>query len=386
MDRLTCSLKNYAWGSRTALAELAGRPSPSAQPEAELWVGAHPEGPSSLSREGAARSLAEVIAADPERELGARLARCGVTALPFLLKLLAAGRPLSLQAHPDRATAALGFAREEASGLPISDPRRSYKDALDKPELVVALGPFRALAGLREPAAVLAELGRLAPPRAEPWLDPMVAALVEGHLARALELAFSLAAAHPAEHQRFASAHPRLAELASLCPGDPGVLAAWLLEPHTLARGEALFLGPRVLHAYLGGLAVEVMRASDNVLRGGLTDKHVDLVELARVLDVRPGGAARVAARRLAEGHARYAPPTDAFALERLEPGDRALELEGPALVVCVRERVGLRAGQRALELGPTEAAFVAASDGVVRLEGAGEAFAAVTAEPQGGS
>lgn len=380
MDRLWCSIKNYAWGSRTALAELAGRGAPSALPEAELWVGAHPAGPCELERGGARRTLAELIAADPERELGPALAARGEGALP-LLKLLAAGRPLSLQAHPDRDAAERGFAREQAAGLPLGDARRSYKDPLDKPELVVALGPFHALAGLREPAASLAELSRAGLAH-EAWLEPLASALAAGQLTRALELAFELAAARPDELERLSRAHPRLAALAAHYPRDPGLLVSLLLEPVSLERNEALFLGPRALHAYLGGLAVEVMRASDNVLRGGLTDKHVDVAELVRVLDGRVGGALRIEPRRLAEGRARYEPPTDAFALERLEPLGSALALEGPALVVCVRGRVALRAGDALLELSPTQAGFVPASDGVVLVEGHGELFAAVPAGP----
>ncbi|MGQ0573498.1 MAG: mannose-6-phosphate isomerase, class I [Pseudonocardia sp.] len=299
MDLLDNPVRPYAWGSRTVIAELLGRPSPSAHPQAELWFGAHPADPSRIVRDGRPRSLVEEVAADPAGTLGADRAQRWRERLPFLLKVLAADEPLSLQAHPSARQAADGFARENAAGIALDAPERNYRDASHKPELICALTPFHALVGFRDPAATVELLRALNVPvlsahvellAAQPdadglralfttWitlpqsmLDKLVPAVQEGCVRLAGDGGFETEARS-------------VLELSERYPGDAGVLAALLLNRVTLAPGQALHLPAGVLHAYLAGAGVEIMANSDNVLRGGLTPKHVDVPELARVLD-----------------------------------------------------------------------------------------------------
>ena len=162
MDVLTNPVRRYAWGSRTGIATVTGRPAPTAEPEAELWMGAHPAAPSTTVRYGVRRTLPELIAADPDAELGRPVHRDHGARLPFLFKLLAADAPLSIQVHPDQAQARTGFDREEAAFIRRDDPRRSYPDPYHKPELVCAVSEFDTLCGFRdatESAELLAGLG-----------------------------------------------------------------------------------------------------------------------------------------------------------------------------------------------------------------------------------
>ncbi|MDR1786934.1 MAG: class I mannose-6-phosphate isomerase [Treponema sp.] len=230
---LDCVVKHYPWGSESLLPALLARPNPDSTPWAELWMGTHAGGPS-LVRGPDGTTV-------PLSEFRPRAGGPPVGELPFLFKALAAARPLSIQAHPSLAQAREGFARENAKGIPLDSPARTYKDPNHKPELLCALTPFRALCGYRAPE--------------EPPSDE----------ARALA-----------------------AELAALYPGDPGADAPLRLNLVTLAPGEAFFVPPGTLHAYLSGLGLEVMACSDNVLRGGLTEKHIDREELARIVNAAP--------------------------------------------------------------------------------------------------
>src|SRR5689334_5181275 len=284
---LTGVVRPYAWGSRTILAKLQGRPVPSEGPEAELWLGAHPGDPSTVSGPEGPVSLATLIAEDPKGQLGPEVAGEFGSRLPYLMKVLAADAPLSLQAHPDAEHARRAFAAQEA------DPAapRNYTDAYHKPEMLVALTPFDALCGFRAPdvsAAVLDELDL-------PSLAPVVAALRAG--VAGLRDAVRMLLNWPAEDRRplidaviaaaqagTTSSHALALELAGHYPGDPGVLVALLLNHVRLEPGEAIWLPAGNLHAYINGAAVEIMASSDNVLRGGFTAKRVDVDELLRVL------------------------------------------------------------------------------------------------------
>lgn len=282
MERLVNPIREYAWGSRTAIAALQGRPVPSPGPEAELWVGAHPSDPSRLEPTGT--PLPEVIRARPVATLSAPVVDRFGPRLPYLLKLLAAAAPLSLQAHPDADRAAAGYAAEEAAAVPPDAPQRRYVDPYHKPELLVAVSEFRALCGFRDPAesaALLAGLGL-----AE--LAPVLAALrgrdLRGALAWLLRAPGASVVGRVVQAAATRPGYELVGELAAAYPGDRGVMVALLLNQVTLAPGEAIFMPPGNLHAYLGGTGVEAMASSDNVLRGGLTPKHVDPAELLRVL------------------------------------------------------------------------------------------------------
>ena len=363
MDRLQNTIRPYAWGSTTALPELLGT-EPTGEPQAELWMGAHPGAPSRLDRGSGPVSLADLVAADPAGELGEATVAAFGPRLPFLLKLLAAGSPLSLQVHPDLDQAAAGFAEEEANGVPLDAPHRNYRDTNHKPELICALTPFDGLCGFR-PAAETAELlDALGVDELKPYADllrarPESDALREVFtavltaepeaMARTVARAAASAARRAAEEpdHRFAGAWAACVDIAREYPGDPGVIAALLLNHVRLAPGEALFLGAGVPHAYLEGLGVEIMANSDNVLRCGLTPKHVDVPELLRVVRFESGDPGVLRPEPTADGAEVYATPIDEFQLSRYLPADGAAPVglpgDRPQILLCVRGRVTLR-------------------------------------------
>jgi mannose-6-phosphate isomerase len=357
--RLRNPVQHYAWGSHTVLPELLGAPSPSAEPWAELWIGAHARAPSEAWVGGAWRSLRRWIEDRPVPVLGERMAARFGAQLPFLLKLLAAERPLSLQAHPDAARAAQGFADEECAGIPPGAPERRYADPNPKPELVCALGPFEALCGFREVAQLRAAARALGAPAFEAVLDAAPAAARPGELLAALlrlppeerrRVAAELAARAAAGDGR----DPALAWLVRLhdaYPGDVACAAPLLLHPVRLARGEALFLCPGELHSYLHGSAIEIMAASDNVVRAGLTPKHVDVEELLRVLNPEPSPPRPVAPVPGGPGEEVYSPATEWFRLAWLRPGAGA-----PLPVQVARGAEVLLCLEGAGELAPSDA------------------------------
>lgn len=382
MEHLTGALRAYPWGSRTLLAELRGTPSPAAQPEAELWFGAHPAGPATVD----GRGLDEVIAADPVGALGQRVVDTFGPQLPFLVKLLAAAEPLSIQAHPSREQAEEGFARENELGVALGDPRRNYKDPHPKPELIVALTPFRALAGFRPPeqtaelfqALRVAELDRYAsmlptgsPTDGEGDMRALFTTLISlpSQARETLIDAVADAARRIVSGERdgevaewIVDAARVFVELTQRYPGDVGALAALLLNVVSLEPGEAAYLGAGQLHAYLTGLGVEVMANSDNVLRGGLTPKHVDVPELVRVLDFTPLVSPRAATEETVDG-TRFTLPVQAFdvTVSSVRPGQSLrVTSDGPSILLCTAGRV--RSGE--FELGPGDAAWIPASEG----------------------
>ena len=289
-------IQEYAWGSRTMIADLLGRPSPSDVPQAELWMGAHPKAPSDVVTGCERRSLAAEIEAAPANTLGKRVSKQFGGRLPFLFKVLAAAEPLSIQAHPTLAQAREGFARENEAGTPIDAPHRNYRDDNHKPEIICALTPFWALNGFRPPdtiAATIAEMGvgEIGPETAALALKPnedgmkaFFSALMTMEVSRqrrAVEQAVEFAARRTGQ----ADVWDWTLRLNEKYPGDIGVLSPFILNLLRLEPGEAMLLHAGQLHAYLDGLGIELMANSDNVLRGGLTPKHVDVPELLRVLD-----------------------------------------------------------------------------------------------------
>ncbi|MBI2709264.1 MAG: mannose-6-phosphate isomerase, class I [Actinobacteria bacterium] len=362
MDPLVPVVQTYAWGSVDAIANLRGV-EPTGEPQAELWFGTHPNGPARIERGGAEPLLADVIAADPAGELGPVVVERFGARLPFLAKVLAAARPLSLQVHPTQEQAAAGHAREEQQGIARDAPHRTYRDTSHKPELLCALTPFEALCGFRSIERTLALLDDLAVPelaaaagaireRGAAALTPVVTALLEqppttsAPMVRSLGLrAGTLEATDPvlAWVRRLAAAHP----------DDPGVAVALLLNHVHLGPGEAVHLPAGHLHAYLQGTGVEVMAASDNVVRGGLTTKHVDIPELARVLDPRPVEVRPMRPRPVDGVESVYDTPDDEFIVSRLDlPPGTAVDRQtaGGEVLLCVEG--GARVSGRALPCG----------------------------------
>ena len=405
MDRLTNTVRPYAWGSTTAIPEFLGLP-PTGEPQAELWMGAHPGAPSHVDRGSGAQALPDVIASDPEGELGPEAVRAFGPRLPFLLKLLAAASPLSLQVHPDLDQARQGFADEEARGVPLEAAHRNYKDPHHKPELICALTPFDGLCGFRRATEAADLLSALDVDGLKPYVDILRAtpegdALREvltalltadrdemaGTVAEAARAAAKLSASPDASAAgSYALAYAAYASLAHHYPGDPGVIAAMLLNHVRLQPGEALYLGAGVPHAYLDGLGVEIMANSDNVLRCGLTPKHVDVPELLRIVRFEPGDPAVLRPEAGPGGEERYEVPTDEFQLSRyvLAPGAPACPLEDrtPQILLCTAGHVVLRdaeggTGQLTVERG--QSVYVRAGKRVVAT-GDGTLFRATVA------
>lgn len=383
MDRLTNTVRPYAWGSTTAIPYLLGV-EPTGEPQAEMWMGAHPGAPSRVDRGIGPQSLAEIIDEDPEDELGADSVRAFGPRLPFLLKLLAAGSPLSLQVHPDLAQAKEGFADEQRRGVPIDAPHRNYKDANHKPELICALTPFDGLCGFRRPAEAAELLAGLevdglkpyvdilrAGPEADALREVLTAVLTADKHAMAETVGEATAAAERLGKAGgpHADAYTAYAGIAHHYPGDPGVIAAMLLNFVTLQPGEALFLGAGIPHAYLNGLGVELMANSDNVLRCGLTPKHVDVPELLRVVRFEAGDAGVLRPEASASGEEVYETPIDEFRLSRyvLAPGSAPVTLGArtPQILLCTAGTVVLRdaSAGRELTLAPGRSAFVPAGE-----------------------
>ncbi|MBL9039236.1 MAG: mannose-6-phosphate isomerase, class I [Archangium sp.] len=373
-------IKPYAWGSTTALAALQGREATGA-PEAELWVGAHPASPSTIHETGA--SLAAHIAQHPESTLGAASLKHFGPTLPFLLKVLAAAHPLSLQAHPSRAQAMSGFARENSLGVPLSASTRNYKDENHKPELICALTPFHALCGFRKVDASLALFRGLG----------VSVPLLESRGLRAFfEQLFSGSAdvkALVAQVAERCTTHPAAgfeaecrwgARLAAQYPGDAGLLGALVLNLVTLAPGEALYLPAGNLHAYLEGVGVELMASSDNVLRGGLTPKHVDAAELLAVLDFHDGPVPVLTPRGAPE--AAYETPAPDFHLSRIDASTPVtLRRRGPEVVLVTQGQVSVSTPVQTLVLEQGTSAFIGADEGAVRVSGEGTAYRATVGQ-----
>ena len=392
MQLIRGAIRTYAWGSRSAIADFTGRPAPTAHPEAELWLGAHPGDPAHLEGPRGETSLLDAISADPQAQLGSAVRDRFGDVLPFLVKVLAADEPLSLQAHPSAEQAVEGYRREDRAGVGLNSPIRNYRDRSHKPELLVALSDFEALVGFRPAARSVALLRALE----VPGLDPFIGLLADQSDASGLRALFTtwITAPQPdldvlipavlegavsymrSGAKEFAPEIKAVLELGERYPGDAGVLAALLLNRISLKPGEGIFLPAGNLHSYLQGMAMEVMANSDNVLRGGLTPKHVDVPELLRVLDFTQVVDARVRTHR--DGiELAYDTPTVEYAacvltLDGEHLGhqvDAPSHHGGPQVLVCTEGSVVVRCKSDEIHIQRGGAAWVAADDGAISVE-----------------
>ena len=389
--RLRNPVRRYAWGSYTAIASLQGRATPTREPEAELWLGAHPSAPSEVLFLGRWRSLLEVIEIHPAELLGTSTVRRFGTRLPFLLKVLAAERPLSIQAHPDATQARRGFESENAAGIPLDAPHRNYRDANHKPELLCALTDFEALVGFRHADAIVDLIERL-PLRS---LTAELAALREDATPNGVRRFFSDLLSLPLVRRQIvtselveAAAGTReraeyawIARLAQEHPGDIGLLAPILLNLVRLRPGQAVFLAAGQLHAYLGGVGIEIMANSDNVLRGGLTSKHVDPKELLHALTSVPGAPSLRAGIPVDPIESTYDAPAVEFELSVLNlHSNNSIERAtngGPEVLIAISGEAVLEppTASEAIRLRRGESAFVAGSIEGYRIAGHGTVY-----------
>jgi mannose-6-phosphate isomerase len=400
-------VRDYDWGSSITLARMQSRPA-SGRPEAELWMGAHPAAPSALrAPDGAEHGLDALVTAHPEALLGADVAARFDGRLPFLLKVLAIARPLSLQVHPGPERARAAFAGEvELPG------EHRYVDPYAKPELLYALDPVDALCGFRPAAQAARLLDLLDGPRGAAVAAPLHDCRPgpDGDETACLEAAFQILVTWPEDDRpAFAadmarearrllqdcgplgsgglSAQDRRAltwvsRLAHQHPKDPLVVAPLLLDLVMLRPGETLFVPAGAPHAYLHGTGVEIMASSDNVLRAGLTHKPVAVEELLHVVDGRSRPQRDVPEVALGPGEVAWRPPVPEFQLTRLRPAGEPLAADprvtGPQVLLCTGGEVTVQcAGAGDLVLRPGASAFVGAGAGPVVVHGSGEVFRA---------
>jgi len=392
---LLSPIRPYAWGSRSFIASLQGRATPSETPEAELWLGAHPGDSSEVELQTGRQPLTDWLANNTEGALGAEVATRFDSELPFLVKVLAAATPLSLQAHPSRTQAREGFAREAAQGLALDAPERSYRDARHKPELIAALTPFQALCGFRP----LEQTRRLFSDLNAAELTPHLAPLSSADPSTALRATFEgLLTASAEERARLSRATAERARerasygghftreflwatrLYQLYPDDIGVTCALLLNLIELAPLQSLYLPAGNLHAYLEGAGVEIMASSDNVLRGGLTPKPINIPELLRVLDFAEIDPVPLAAELSADGEHIYQTPAEEFRLSYFELTESVTPQRhhGPEILLVTQGLVRLESGSVKLDIPSGQAAFIPAAVEKYRLSGASQVFRAV--------
>ncbi len=377
MDHLTPVVFTDSWGSHVAIASLQGRGIPSPEPESELWMGAHEAGPSVTDRPGAP-DLAAVVAADPVGELGEWCVEHFGARLPYLLKVLAPGRAISIQVHP---TAERARAVRAVTGDTV------YVDDEAKPELLLAIAPFEVFVGMRpfdevdEVAAALG-VGRLTAivrraAAAEDRLQAVLAGVLATPPEEAADLARQVVAACvrlEASEGELGAASAAIVAVAEDHPDDIGLVVLLLMHHRVLQPGEFIDVAAGVLHSYVRGLGIEVLANSDNVVRAGLTSKEVNVAELLRVVEPLADGIPG-RGRSVEPGLEVFDTASDRFRLHRVTPG-RPLPADGsPRIVFCLRGEVSLSSRSGTLELGDAGSAFVPAGEGPVVLDGAGEVY-----------
>jgi mannose-6-phosphate isomerase len=349
-------LKHYAWGSKDVIPQLLNRPNPNREPVAELWMGAHPHSPSTVALPSGPVGLDKLIAENSVPMLGKPVALRFGNKLPFLWKVLSAAEPLSLQCHPDARQAAAGFAK----GV--------FRDAAAKPEMIVALTPFYALKGFHSPEGIARSFKNLPHPGLERALDALAS---QKDLRAFLRALFELAPQQKIELVRAiaAAAGGWIDELHARYPGDVTALSPLLFHEVELRPGQALFLEAGELHAYLRGTAIEIMGNSDNVVRAGLTQKHVDvelLLDIGNFQPEKPQVVKPVIGELL-----HYRAPTDVFELiHKPGPGKAMRHRNAIDLVLSLQDRVSIRSASGTLHLDKGQSAVVPAAAGDYEITG----------------
>jgi len=382
MKKMHNNVQNYAWGSTDALTTLYGVPNPEGKPMAELWMGAHPKSSSTVKDEnGNEQSLREIISADLAGNLGNSVAaRFGE--LPFLFKVLCAEQALSIQVHPSKAAAEVGFAKENAAGIPLDAAERNYKDPNHKPELVFALTPFQAMNGFRELADIKSLLQAVA--GAHPDIDAFIAQPDMANLQTLFASLLSMQGAQKTQALdvlraalKTHSGQPweTISSIAVDYPDDSGLFSPLLLNVITLQPGEGMFLYAETPHAYLKGVSLEVMANSDNVLRAGLTPKYIDIPELLANLKFESKPASTLLTQPIVQGKELNFPiPVDdfAFSLHELSSAPQTLAQNSAAIIFCVEGETVLNKDQQQVTLKPGESCYIAANESPVQASGSG--------------
>lgn len=371
-------IQGYDWGSHDALTTLFGIPNPAGKPQAELWMGAHPNGCSEVVLAGQAQKLSTLIENTPAAVLGeATQARFG--SLPFLFKVLCAEKALSIQVHPSKAQAEAGFAKEEAAGISPKAANRNYKDPNHKPELVFALTPYQAMNGFRAIPAILALFERVKLPALAELVAALAASQNEAGLQHFFHQLLVLEGARKEEALAgllaFAAAHQDeetfalITSLAAQYPGDVGLFSPLLLNVVTLQPGQAMYLDACTPHAYVRGTGLEIMANSDNVLRAGLTPKYIDVAELLDCTRCLPKPDDQILLAPRMEGAVQhFEVPVPDFTFSVYPAGEHQLTTASAEILFAIDEAVILKRGDDTLRLEKGQSAFIPAATGRYQL------------------
>ncbi|MDR1768332.1 MAG: mannose-6-phosphate isomerase, class I [Propionibacteriaceae bacterium] len=389
MRLLEGTIQRYDWGGKDAIPRLLGQ-EPDGGPYAEYWLGAHELSPSRTS-DGA---LNELVRRHPD-VLGQASEDTWGSQLPFLMKVLSAARPLSLQAHPSREQAEAGFARENAAGIPLDAPNRVYADDWPKPETIIALEEFETLCGFRDPAetarlfaslGVADELESIMRPLterggaaclAQVFLDVLS---LDGDRQRLIDLVAAAAMEHRDDAGPVGEFARTAVQLDSAFPSDRGILASLLLNRVKLQPGEGLFLAAGQMHAHLSGTGIEVMASSNNVIRGGLTAKHIDVGELVSVVDFEPVTPQILSPVWIRPAVERYPTPCPEFDVWRVRPTseEQSVRLPGSRsarILLVVDGWADVSADEQSATLTHGQAVFIGAAETDVAISGQATAF-----------
>ncbi|MEJ2285317.1 MAG: mannose-6-phosphate isomerase, class I [Desulfobacterales bacterium] len=388
------TLQKYAWGSTSAIQALLGDTDLAHEPAAELWMGAHPKAPSLVRYKGQWMSLTDLIARQPQAILGSGVAEKFNHQLPYLFKVLAAAKPLSIQAHPGLEQARQGFENENKKGIPLNAAHRNYKDPNHKPECICALSAFWALYGFRKISDILLLMGSTCPVALENELEQLKTDSDAGGLklffTKLMTMAFKQrkqvideVTRQVQQRREENPAYDWTARLAAEYPDDIGLLAPLFLNLIRLNPGQALFLPAGELHAYLEGTGIELMANSDNVLRGGLTPKHIDVAELLKVLNFKPRRVEILQARHKTATEKIYVTPAEEFTLSAISVSAgfdyHASDTPGAEILLCIEgegrlEDDGSHVG---VHIKKGDSAIISAATGSYSLKGEGAFYKA---------
>ena len=383
--RLTGQVQHYAWGGKSYIASLIGFNSAKDQPCAEWWLGAHPSAPSEIDNAGNKQSLIEFLSQNPTA-LGQASRQQFGDELPYLLKILDVEKPLSIQLHPTKDQAEKGFEAENAKGLALTDITRTYKDRNHKPEMMIALSDFWLLHGFKTKSQILTTLNArssLQPLAEKLGTQSLAEFYADVMLADQSTLANWLLPIIEANQQPYKNGELALdnpdywvlytMEAMAISPEklDAGLVCFYLFNIVHLKEGEGIFQDAGIPHAYLRGQNVELMACSDNVIRGGLTPKYVDIVELLKIVDCREVAPQIISAAPQNQSEFIYKTPVKDFALAqiRVEPEKHTkVNLQSAGILLVMQGELKIQEKSTALTLKQGESAFITA-DSVVEIE-----------------
>ncbi len=388
--KLKNTVQHYSWGTKDFIPGLLGIDNLDGEPFAELWMGSNPRGESLVEEKGSAVPLSELISRSADDVLGKNVSAKFGGSLPFLFKVLSAGTPLSIQAHPDKKAAEEGFRRENELGIPLDAFNRNYKDDNHKPEIICALTPFTAMCGFRSPS----EIDSMFSETGSTFYGNQLAPLLKDRTTNGLRSFFTRYMKLSRDEvsliigevitwaEKEESPEARLiVEFSKLHPGDHGVLSPLFLNVFELKPLQALYQGPGELHAYVRGSGIELMANSDNVLRGGMTSKNVDVDELLKILNFNFGKPQIIEAAEKAPCEFFYDTPVGEFLLERIYLDDSCSGVQRfPAsaeIIICTEGRGEIKTDDYGLSFFRGDSFFIPASVSSYNLEGSFECFAA---------